>query len=177
MERIANQIEVAVREASAGSNAGLTPEEIEEKRIRERVIKRREERTGVIIHTAVYVFVNLLMWAIWASDAPQIFQTISGTALPSEVQQVIDFPWPLIVMFFWGIGLFSHISDYYNKYGGGAEKREREIQREIQRERERSMAYEKPKNDRRSRLELTDDGEITEVYDDELSQANKRKRR
>lgn len=177
VERIANQIEVAVREASAGSNAGLTPEEIEEKRIRERVIKRREERTGVIIHTAVYVFVNLLMWAIWASDAPQIFQTISGTALPSEVQQVIDFPWPLIVMFFWGIGLFSHISDYYNKYGGGAEKREREIQREIQRERERSMAYEKPKNDRRSRLELTDDGEITEVYDDELSQANKRKRR
>jgi len=30
---------------------------------------------------------------------------------------------------------------------------------------------------KQSLLEITDDGEITEVFEDELSQANKRKRR
>lgn len=177
VEKIASQIEVAVREASEGSERGLTPEEIEEKRIRKRVIKRREERNGVIIHMTVYVFVNLMMWMLWAGGIGNIIEAISGS-MNDVMLDALAMPWPLIVMFFWGIGLFAHFSEYYNKYGPGYEKREREIQREIERERARSMAYEKPKNERRpSRLELTDDGEITEVFEDEVGQSVKRKRR
>ena len=63
---------------------------------------------------------------------------------------------------------------YYNKYGGGAMRREESIQREIEQERGRSLSYEKPKND--VRMRLTDDGELEEVPEDEISLAQKRKR-
>ena len=47
------------------------------------------------------------------------------------------FPWPLFVTFFWGIGLVGHLLDYYNKHGGGAQKREERINEEVMRHLER----------------------------------------
>ena len=91
-------------------------------------------------------------------------------------QLATGLPWPIFVTLFWGIGIVSHILSYNAKYGRGAEQREEAIQREIDRQRERSAAYEKPKNDRPTHLELTDDGEIQEVYEDEASRADKGKR-
>ncbi len=108
--------------------------------IRKRIEKRYKMRQELYIHIASYVVANVVFWIMFHAT------------------------WVLWITFGWGIGIVSHIIDYYSKYGGGAERKEAEIQREIERERER-LGYEKPKND--SHVRLTDDGELEEVPEDE----------
>ncbi len=129
----------------------------DEKQIREQIEKRFKEREGLIIHGVIFILINLMLWMIWL---------LAG----------MGFPWPLIVTLAWGSGMFAHVYEYYNKFGGGAQKREDAIQREIERYRE-SRAYEKPKNENRPHLELTEDGEIEEVYEDETVYGEQQKRR
>jgi len=153
-EGLGSSIEQAAYEANTPK-----PRISDEAQIRERIEKRYKERSGVIAHAIPFLLVNLVLWSIYFGSPG------SG------------FPWPMFVTFFWGIGMASHFFAYWSKYGGGADQRERAIQREIQQERERSLMYEKPKNDERDvRMRLTDDGELEEVPDDEISQAQKRKR-
>jgi hypothetical protein len=124
---------------------------------------------------------NIMFWGLWVTGAQDMaisaINATSHAVIPATVQTAMEIPWPLFVTLFWGIGILSHIISYYNRFGPGAERREMAIEREIDRQRERSAAYAKPKNDERVRLELTDDGEIQEVFDDEPSRAGKRKRR
>lgn len=158
-ENLGSSIEEAAKEgARSAAYEANTPKPTvsEEARIRERIEKKYKERSGVIAHAIPYIIVNLVLWSIFFSSPG------SG------------FPWPMFVTFFWGIGMASHFYAYYSKYGGGAAQREAAIQREIEQERERSLMYEKPKND--VRMRLTDDGEIEEVPDDEISRVEKRKR-
>lgn len=126
--------------------------------IRRRVEAKYDERNGLLIHLISYAGVNVLLWLIWLDS--------SG-----------GFPWPLFVSFFWGIGMAGHLLDYYNKYGGGAQKREERIQEEIQRhldrleERERGV-YEEEAMEKADvyalddvelrHLRLSDDGELTD---------------
>ncbi len=125
-------------------------------RIRKQIEKRMEGRIGFYTHLAIYLCVNLGLWAIWLFDGG-------------------GFPWPMFTTFFWGMGMFAHMSDYYNKYGGGRDKREEMIQREIERERNRlSGETSKVKNDER-RVRLTEDGELTDSFIDEIDNPNKRK--
>ena len=119
---------------------------IDEEKIRRRVIKRMEERQGLLIHAAAYIVVNVILWTLFLGSG-------------------VSFPWPMFVTGFWGIGMFAHAAEYWNEYGGGATRRERTIQREIERERQRlglseDEFYGKPKNDR-----LADDGEL--FYDED----------
>jgi 2TM domain-containing protein len=123
----------------------------DEKRIRHQIEKRYEDRQGLIIHASIFVLVNLAIWLIWLFTMP-------------------EFPFALIVTLGWGSGMLAHFLSYYYKYGKGADRREEAIQREIERYR---TAYEKPKND--TRLELTDDGEIEEVYMDEDARVSKQR--
>lgn len=131
--------------------------DIAEKRVKE----RQEELQGVVIHLLIFLAVNTFIfhWNVW------------------------------IVTFFWGIGLFAHLSDYYNKYGPGRNQQEKAIQREIERERERLYGgerYEKAKrdlsDDRPSahddapRVRLTEDGEFTDSFIDDLEQEERRKK-
>jgi hypothetical protein len=158
-ESLGSSIEEAAKEgARAAAYEANTPKPTisEEALIRERIEKKYKERSGVIAHAIPYVIVNLVLWSIYFSSPG------SG------------FPWPMFVSFFWGIGMASHFFAYWNKYGGGATQREEAIQREIEQERERSLMYEKPKHD--ARMRLTDDGELEEVPEDEISLAEKRKR-
>lgn len=128
--------------------------------IRRRVEAKYDERNALLMHLISYAGVNALVWAIW------LFA--SG-----------GFPWPLFVTFFWGIGLAGHLLDYYNKHGGGAQKREERIQAEVRRhlrlleEREelaRADVYDEDDgatvyglhNVEPRRLRLADDGELTE---------------
>ncbi len=132
---------------------GMSQEEI----IRKRVEKKLEERNGLIIHGAAFVMVNTMLFMIW------LFTSIdSGFA----------FPWFMIPLLGWGIGMFAHFMDYYQNYGGGREKREQLIAREMERERARIYAsdtYEKSKNDFAERgLRLTEDGELSESFIQEL---------
>jgi hypothetical protein len=131
-------------------------EAFDEKRIRQEIEKRFKEREGLVIHAGIFIIINAMLWLIYLASGGD------------------GFPWPLIVTLGWGSGMFAHVYDYYNKFGGGAQRREDAIQREIERYRER-YGYEKPKNENRPHLELTEDGEIEEVYDD--SQSVKRERR
>ncbi len=157
-ENLGTSIEAAAKEgARAAAFAANTPVS-EESRIRERIEKKYKERAGLIAHAIPFVLVNIALWMIFFF-----------TSSPGD-----NFPWPMFVTFFWGIGMVSHFFAYYNRHGGGAMRREEAIQREVERERERSLMYEKPKND--ARMRLTDDGELEEVPEDEISRAEKRKR-
>ncbi len=118
---------------------------LNEEAIRQRVMKRMEERKGVLIHGVAFVLSNILIWVVALM-----------LGLPLWI--------PLIATGGWGIGMFAHAFEYWNEYGGGAIRREHTIQREIERERQRlglseDEFYGKPKNDR-----LADDGEL--FYDD-----------
>lgn len=181
-ERMAATIEEAAKEgarSAAAQRAAANSPEAEEARIRKKIEKRYKERQGFLIHLMIYVVMNIIFWGMWASAGSQLVALIPDLAqdAPAIAREAANFPWPIFITFFWGIGLVSHFLSYYYKYGGGAERREVTIQREIERYKERTGAYEKPKNERRPRLELTDDGEIQEVYDDEVSRVQKQKRR
>lgn len=157
-ESLGVSIEAAAKEgarAAAYEANRPAPYISEEQRIRERIEKKYKERAGVIAHAIPYILVNSVLWLIYFSSGG-------------------GFPWPIFSTFFWGIGMAVHFFSYYNKYGGGAARFEQEIQREVERERERSFMYEKPKND--VPMRLTDDGELEEVPEDEISRAAKHKR-
>lgn len=135
----------------------LSPEE----RIRQRVEKRMEERNGLIGHVMSYVFVIAMMWFIWLSGGAD------------------GHPWPIWVMGGWGIGVASHAASFYFEHGRGRDRREDAIQREIERERERmyrSGEYGKAKNDEDVPIRLTEDGEMTDSFLDELEGNRKSKR-
>ena len=149
-------------------------EYLDEADIRKRIEKRFKARQELRIHAAAFVLTNVCLWIFWLLITP------SGiTAAPNGIvttTPVMGFPWPLFVTAGWGIGIVAHILNYYSKYGGGAERREEAIQREIERYHERVGTYEKPKNDQRGNLEINDDGEIEDSYDDEAWQGGSRKR-
>lgn len=132
----------------------LAPLEME---IRRRVEAKYDERNALLIHFASYAGVNVLLWLIW-------------------LIQTGGFPWPLFVTFFWGIGMAGHMLDYYHKHGGGAQKREEQIQAEVMRqlrrmeEREDLLGIEEEEVERAEvytldnykgrGLRLSDDGEL-----------------
>ena len=96
----------------------------------------------------------------------------------ADVSRVMEFPWPLIVMFGWGAGLIGHAVDtFINPAHNG--KREEAIQREIERERERLRMdgytlVDKPKND--FNMRLTEDGELTDSIAQEWNMDEERRR-
>ncbi len=140
--------------------------------IRRRVEAKYDERNALLIHLISYAGVNILVWLIWLFS--------SG-----------GFPWPLFVSFFWGIGMAGHLLDYYNKHGGGAQKREERIQEEVLQqmrrleERERSIyagenadGYALDDVELRH-VRLSDDGELTdyEPMDEDDAQEQRRQNR
>ncbi|MCB9452351.1 MAG: protein kinase [Anaerolineaceae bacterium] len=148
---IIGEIVTSVQEAIKEREENITPEE----KIRRKIKKRQEERQGFIIHLVIYLGINLMFWAMWLTNS-------SG-----------DFPWPAFISIPWGVGMLAHWMEYNNKYGPGAERREREIEMEVEREMRRQYEGDylaKPKRDHRVRL--TEDGELEEIWDeaDDLEQ-------
>jgi len=78
--------------------------------LREEAVERLKKRQDFRAHLLVYTLVIALLWTIWA---------LTGAA----------FPWPLIVMGAWGIGLIMNAYDVY----GREPIREEDVQREIER--------------------------------------------
>ncbi len=127
--------------------------------IRRRVEKRFKARQELQIHFAAYVIVNIMLWIVYLA-------VFGGFQLPGMADgelQGMNFPAPILVTMGWGIGMIAHLIDYYNKHGGGLERREKAIQREVDRELLRQRS-EKPKRDQR--LRLAEDGEIEELIDE-----------
>jgi len=132
------------------SNAQLNYEEI-----RRRAEIRVKKRAEFIKHLAVYVIVNLFIWAFFGFIA---FISGEPKALIAAVLTTLG----------WGLGVAIHGVTTYLDTSRLETMRDREIEREMQRELAmRGMSeqdlYEKPKRDRVARL--SDDGEI--VYDEE----------
>ena len=131
--------------------------------IRRKVEQRYQQRYAFYTHVAVYTLVNIVLWLIYGFTAGMAGQFMNSPML-GRLVPVLSFPWPLIVMAGWGIGLVIHGMNYYIRYGDGALRRQAAIQREIDREMALNPVFEKPKND--SRMRLTDDGELEAVEDD-----------
>ena len=140
--------------------------------IRRKVEQRFQQRNAFYTHLAVYTLVSILLWVIYGFTAGLAGQFVNVPVLGVLVP-IVSFPWPLIVMAGWGIGLIAHGLNYYVRYGEGAIRRREAIQREIERELALDSNYEKPKND--SYVRLTDDGEL-EVIEDGSNWQMKRKR-
>ena len=116
--------------------------------IRKRVELRYEKRQDLFKKIACFVGTAVILWVIFHES--WVF-------------------WAALAMSIGGV--VSSIVEYYNKYGGGAERREAEIQREM----ERRGVYEKPKN-KDVQMRLSDDGELEAVPDGEISGTGKVKR-
>ncbi len=124
--------------------------DISEAKIRKYAEKKLQARTELRIHTLAFLVFNPMLVAIW-------WMVTGGD---------FSFPWFLIPLMGWSIGLFAHYMQYSTKYGRGREKREEFIAREMERERARMYATEKPKNDFGDArgLRLTEDGELSESF-------------
>jgi hypothetical protein len=86
-----------------------TPDAADES-LHEQAVERLKKRQDFRAHLLVYTLVIGLLWTIWA---------LTGAA----------FPWPLIVMGGWGIGLVMNAYEVY----GREPIREEDVQREIER--------------------------------------------
>lgn len=64
----------------------------DERELRQRAVKRLEDKRGLAAHALAYVMVNLLLIAIWATTGASFF-------------------WPVFPLFGWGIGLAFHTWD------------------------------------------------------------------
>ncbi|MCC6804109.1 MAG: 2TM domain-containing protein, partial [Anaerolineae bacterium] len=147
------------------------------RRVRDRVNAALNKRREFVQHLAVYLCINVMLWVIFFASASVPFLSFAG-----------GFPWPLIVMLGWGIGLVSHGFEAITSIS-----RERAISRAVERERDRLYDAEKPKRDRdltdpsdRSfeargtrDVRLTEDGEFTDsmIADIEADEKAKRDRR
>lgn len=120
--------------------------------------KAAKEQIEFFTHLVVYTLINLMLWFIWL---------FAGAG----------FPFPLMVMGFWGIGLAVHGANVFFSSAQQQLAREEAIQREVERWAEAAQGVKKKKKKREGvRLELTDDGELIEIVDDDW-QADERRRR
>src|SRR5215831_4771328 len=138
-------------------------QDIDFEAVRRRAEKRTNEKIEFFIHLAVYVVVNLVLWALGIGVSGALNLGTWGFLLP------------LLVTLGWGIGLVIHGAKVYLEGNFKARMREQEIRRELELERLRlgindeddDMVLEKPKRKQRGRtVRLTDDGELADADED-----------
>lgn len=125
----------------------------EEYQLRLQIEKRMKARQEIMGHLTAYVLVNAMLWVIYLMTTPG------------------GHPWPLYPMMGWGIGVFFHLLAYSSQHGNRHEARvQRELDREYERQgRNRPRKTKNTDSDyRRGQVRLTQDGEFTESFVDEL---------
>jgi hypothetical protein len=127
--------------------------------IRARAEKRVKHRNDFFQHLAIYLVVNVFVWAIFLVIA----------ALVEAPEALIP---AFLTTFGWGIAVAINAITVLGESAAVGRMREDQIQREMQREMKArgitdpSQLYEKPKRDQA--VHLSDDGEL--VYGDEADQ-------
>ncbi len=127
--------------------------------IRERAVLRVKHRNEFFQHLAIYLVVNVFVWAIFLVIA----------ALVHAPEALIP---AFLTTFGWGIAVAINAISVIAESASVGRIREDQVQREIRREmKARGMTdpselYEKPKRDQAVRL--SDDGEL--VYEDEADE-------
>jgi len=138
-----------------------------EQRVRRRVEVRRQQKSSFIAHLISYIAVNAGLWVVYAFTF--------GDRSPSNLQNWSQFPWPLLVMFFWGIGVVTQAMHLYQNAPSVVARREQHVQAEVMRIKqqmglpidsanetyydEKPKNAEKPKNTPQA-MHLSTDGEI-----------------
>lgn len=138
----------------------LTPQERVRRRVEKRMEQQREELAGLLIHAVVFFVINSWLFGFsgWLS---QLFAG-ENPGLPS------------LITMFWGIGLFAQTVNYLTNYGPGYHRRSERVDREVEREFQRMGLAPKLKNEDLVDMRLTDDGELTESFMEELQDNSKR---
>jgi hypothetical protein len=144
------------------------------KAIRKRVDRPIKKRMDFYKNIASFSFIIPMLWVIFGVSSGFISQEF-GSDFPFNVATA--FPWPLIVMFFWGLGIINDGMGAIN-----AERKENAVEREM--ERQRSLVEQavgdpgKPKNDfRDDGARLSEDGELTDSMVREIEDEIRRGRR
>lgn len=168
IEARVKQVVSAVQKEIKGERESLTPEE----RIRKQIEERIKARNELLTHVAIFIATNAFLWMLYG--------------LLAGLGGICAFPWVLIVLFGWGIGMVAHFLEYYNKYGAGALRREQEIEEALEQARRRGeisndqadFVIDKLKNEDLDdrRIRLTDDGELTDSFLQEIDDKPKRDR-
>lgn len=88
--------------------------------------RQAKKRVGFSMHLRSYLLVNAGLWLIYLITNVGLFSnpTFSGR----------HFPWPLVVMVSWGIGLVSHYMGVYSQ-SGERDMAEREYQKLLNQQR------------------------------------------
>ena len=82
--------------------------------LREQALQRVKKRRDFYGHLLVYALVNAALWAIWGVSAAD---SHGG-----------EFPWPMFITLFWGVGLVMNAWDVFFR----RPITEEEVQREMQ---------------------------------------------
>jgi serine/threonine protein kinase len=122
------------------------------KEVRRHVLKTRNEVQEFFSHLAVYLMVNGGLWAIFLSSDS-------------------DFPWPMFVTLFWGIGLVANAIGVW-----GSKRNEVAIERAYARELESESLIEEKAKRKNSEIRLTEDGELTDSMVEAIEAQDKAKR-
>jgi len=168
--QLAEQIEEHI-DIGISTRQGVANDPTEE--ARRKVRKQLKAREELVQHLFWFILVNGFLFVIWL---------MSGSG----------FPWFIFPFLGWGLGIAGHASDYYSKYGAGAQRREAEFERKVEEELLRSGVYAssgkaknvaKAKNDEQAegdwkrladgarsdapRVRLSADGELTDSFIDD----------
>ncbi|NDJ61128.1 MAG: protein kinase [Chloroflexi bacterium] len=122
------------------------------KRVRRRVEAPDKKRVEFAQHFVVYLMINAMLFAI--------FRMTQGLNIPDMldgdfVMGAIDFPWPILVTIFWGVGLMAHFFEVR-----AAVRREGVIDRAIERERRRQMRLDLREEKRKNKRKRLTDSQI-----------------
>jgi len=178
------EIRQAKKEDDFLNDPTLTPEERLRKQVERRMAKANEARGSLITQIFLFFFLNFFLCnAVFGVDTIAWVNTMLETGTLSGPPNFLLW----FTFIFWGIGIIGQTWDYWFSHGPGRRWRERRIDREVERERRRlygpNATAEKAKNDHmmgradRARVRLTEDGEMTESFiDDMLSDDEKAKR-
>lgn len=88
----------------------------------EKLWRMAKKRAAFKRHLFSYVLVNSFLWVIW------FFSGHFTSSYYDGYNEGFHFPWPLFIMFFWGIGLaFDFFHSYYGYKENMIEKEYRKL--------------------------------------------------
>lgn len=160
-----------------------TAQDRDYKRVRTQVYKRFDSVMGVFQHAAGALFTVLSFITVWGPVSGSLDQILADS--PEVLNVLMNMNVPVVFAFVLALSVVAHAVGVMFSGTMGADAREREIERELERERQRRGRFagaedgegvtepSKIKRDAgggRGGIRLTEDGEFTESFVEELGE-------